>query len=263
MNGSAFGGAYVGQQRCASTPLGAAYKPSLDGIHIFQGVEAIAGSSSTYRAWYRNETQNYTAPVTMNFHPSVPEGAQNGNEAVPAREMTATELGNVLKQNRQAVEALLRDVNNRPVMTPELTQALNDLRKSLEAANGDVPAPDIAVQPDYADNVDKDGQTTQFPEFCSWATVVCDWMKWTREKPATEQVDVPEEELDLTAAQWSSGIGGGSCPAPLSVAISTPVVTNIEFTYQPLCDLASLLKPLFIASAAIVAAFIIGGGKRA
>lgn len=177
-------------------------------------------------------------------------------------EVPSTTLGDLVARNPNAAQAVLLDQNGRPIMTPELTKALNDLRKQLEQMSGDPTTPDVPVNPDYANAEPQPDSDSTIPEFCDWAATLCDWLKWTKEEPQHVDEEVPEEELDLDVS-WNSGLGEGACPPPATTTIMTPVEYTIEFSYQPLCDLAGLLKPLLIACAAIVAAFIIGGSKHA
>nr|WP_282597043.1 virulence factor TspB C-terminal domain-related protein [Stenotrophomonas maltophilia] len=63
--------------------------------------------------------------------------------------------------------------------------------------------------------------------------------------------------------QWSSGLGGGSCPAAKVVSVSLAgMSTSVNFEFKPLCDFASLLRPLLLACSAIVAAYIIVGVRK-
>lgn len=67
----------------------------------------------------------------------------------------------------------------------------------------------------------------------------------------------------ITESDWNMGLGGGSCPAPVSTTISLAGVSqSIDFSFQPLCDLAGLLNVLFKALGAFIAAYIIAGVRR-
>lgn len=64
-------------------------------------------------------------------------------------------------------------------------------------------------------------------------------------------------------SDWDLGLGGGSCPAPISTTISLGGTSApIEFSFQPMCDLAGLLNSLFKALGALIAAYIIAGVRR-
>lgn len=166
------------------------------------------------------------------------------------------DLGQLLKNHPHVVNAILIDPETgAPIHTPELVQAMNDLRKSIEAANGIDPGPDATPK----DPMETQPMESAWPGFCSWATTVCDWLDWTRSDGEPHK-DLPETELQIQPDTWTSGIGGGSCPAPETFTIT--VVGHqgqAEFDWQPACDFATTFKPFFIAMCSIVAVFILAG----
>lgn len=95
----------------------------------------------------------------------------------------------------------------------------------------------------------------KLPGFCSWAATVCDAIVWFKSEPGTE-ADLPVPEKPITAATWASGLGDGSCPAPIDVVLSHG---SARASYQPLCDLATGIKPFLLIAAAVVSAFILAG----
>ena len=95
--------------------------------------------------------------------------------------------------------------------------------------------------------------------------------------PGGEQPNVPSPEYpgdipmpwaegtipSTPDGQWSSGLGGGSCPASKSVAVGLGgVSTTVNFSFQPLCDFATLIRGLVLACAAIASAYIIAGVRK-
>lgn len=87
-----------------------------------------------------------------------------------------------------------------------------------------------------------------------------DWFKkWddTPEQNDDTEVDVdqPENQNIDTTINF-----GGSCPQPISVPYSFAGASGtIEFSYEPLCQIASFIKPVVITVASFSAALIIGG----
>lgn len=99
-----------------------------------------------------------------------------------------------------------------------------------------------------------------FPVFCSWASKVCELADWLRlDDVEGEAQELPTIDLDLDVS-WSSGLGGGSCPAPVVIQV---LGSEVAFPYQPLCDLAIYIRPIVIAASAFLALLIIGGFRRA
>lgn len=64
---------------------------------------------------------------------------------------------------------------------------------------------------------------------------------------------------DVGWIDWSSGFGGtGSCPAPQNITL--PGVFGggvLQLSYEPFCDFASMIRPLLLAAAYLMAAFIV------
>lgn len=65
-------------------------------------------------------------------------------------------------------------------------------------------------------------------------------------------------------SEWQSGLSStGSCPAPVSTTISLGgYSTAIEFSYQPICDFAALMRWVLIAAATIMSGFIVAGVRN-
>ncbi|WP_151974797.1 virulence factor TspB C-terminal domain-related protein [Acinetobacter junii] len=136
----------------------------------------------------------------------------------------------------------------------------------------------------------------KFPVFCNWAPTVCEaaqtvisfpqtltnWWEtgktkaeewatsiseaWTKVKE--EYADKPEEntdtELDIpdqSPPDINTDISfGGSCPASRSVPVSfAGISTEIEFSFQWFCEVASIAKPVVISISAFAAALIVAG----
>lgn len=87
-----------------------------------------------------------------------------------------------------------------------------------------------------------------------------DWFnKWddTPEQNDDTEVDIdqPENQNIDTTINF-----GGACPQPISVPYSFAGASGtIEFSYEPLCQIASFIKPVVITVASFSAALIIGG----
>lgn len=135
----------------------------------------------------------------------------------------------------------------------------------------------------------------EFPAFCGWAPIVCeaaqkvisfpitltDWYEtskskaeewatsisetWTKVKEEyankPEQntdtqldIEIPEQEID-TEINF-----GGACPSPLSSDINFMGLNKtIEFSFDPVCQIAEFIKPVVISISAFSAALIVAG----
>ena len=99
------------------------------------------------------------------------------------------------------------------------------------------------------------------PPFCSWATVVCDFITWFKRDDSNKDTDVDIQTPDVKPTSTDIRFSG-SCPAnvqiPFTFAGNTTTVTVMD--WASFCDMiATYLKPLVIALASFAAARILGG----
>lgn len=96
----------------------------------------------------------------------------------------------------------------------------------------------------------------ELPSFCSWATVVCEWLNWTKEPINDSEPDLSsiltDEDFERS---YNISFGSSSCPEPISLNIAF-LSKTVELSYEPVCDLATYAKPLVLISAYIFAIYI-------
>ncbi|MGX9189005.1 virulence factor TspB C-terminal domain-related protein [Stenotrophomonas sp. Ker107b] len=167
------------------------------------------------------------------------------------------DLGELMKRSPQIVNAILIDPESgAPIRTTELVNSMNELRKSLEQANGLEPAPDLEPTDDPTK---PERMESTWPGFCNWASVVCEFIDWVKSDGEPHK-ELPETELQIDPQGWNSGIGGGTCPAPQTFSITVVGAQGqAQFDWQPACDFASTLKPFLITVCSLVAVFILAG----
>lgn len=205
---------------------------------------------------------NVLSPVVYRQRPSNGWGdTPNVNPGTDPVTLTDYDVGQLLKQSPQVVNAILIDPETgAPLRTAELLEELNALRRSLEAANGiETPGTDLVPSEDWEnENTPHD---TDRPPFCSWANVVCEFIEWARrDSPDPDDVEIPYEERTLEWQERDSGLGGGSCPAPI---VASVFGTTVEFGYEGICGFMEYMKPVAIACAWISAAFIVVNARPA
>lgn len=142
--------------------------------------------------------------------------------------------------------------------------------------NPDYPAPDTPTDPDgdtggETPNPDPepDPTPTEWPAFCDWATLACDYYNWAMEAwepPANENTEVDIQQPDI--GDWQSKANAsyvqfnGQCPADVTIPINyMGASTDLSISYQPFCHFASMIKPAVILGAWISAMLIISGGR--
>lgn len=100
-----------------------------------------------------------------------------------------------------------------------------------------------------------------WPGFCDWATVVCDWLEWTKEDPPPEQ-DLPTVLDEDFSAEKIISFGAKSCPPDYQISLEPFLSTPVGVSFQPLCDFAALIYYMVMAASYIIAAYISIGVAR-
>lgn len=257
-------------QRCSSDPQSAPY-PTAPAAPFANYAGAIQSGGQWMAEYVRQDSQgSYYMPITFYANPPT-TNVTNGNPSTAPQEITVEQLGQLLKNQPFILNAVLIDMDTgAPIRTPELVDALNRLRKAYEAANGlpagvdlvadptsgQVPTPSQAA-PEEAASV-----SVEFPNFCSWASVVCDFIDWYKNDDVPD-VPLPETELNITPSDWSSGIGNGECPVAESVFVDGPGARGeVSFDWTPICQGAVKLRPVLLAVCVMVGGFIIAGLRK-
>lgn len=109
----------------------------------------------------------------------------------------------------------------------------------------------------------------EFPVFCNWAPIVCEaaqtavnFMSDYEPDPESGEVTVYQDNNiifdDSQRVNFSS-----SCPSPEQFSVSFFGATqNLEFSYQPLCNFMSMIKPFVVAGSYVIGAYIVMGLSR-
>ncbi|WP_180111682.1 virulence factor TspB C-terminal domain-related protein [Acinetobacter sp. YH12098] len=102
----------------------------------------------------------------------------------------------------------------------------------------------------------------QFPAFCDWAGIVCEWIGWTKEEPEEPQIEPPViEQIDIPFVPFSITQFNSTCPPDQQLSLDL-MGTNQSFVLPmtPFCDFFSSIKPFVIALASFFAVKLIGNG---
>ncbi|WP_206841635.1 virulence factor TspB C-terminal domain-related protein [Marinobacterium iners] len=163
---------------------------------------------------------------------------------------------------RNAIRDWLRDLaDTSPDLTfnPPDTIVVTNPDGSTSTVENTDPAEDTAATPSQRPL----SASSQWPGFCEWASVICDWIDWTQETPEDMQPEeFPVETLtvDDLRKDYNSGLGSGSCPSPVTTQF---MGSQIVFSYETACyGATTYFKPILLMIAGIIAAFIIVGASR-
>lgn len=108
---------------------------------------------------------------------------------------------------------------------------------------------------------DGGGGVGDWPGFCDWATVVCDWLLWTQEDPPPEQ-DLPSVLDEDFGEEKIISFGAKVCPPDYQISLAPFLSEPVGVSFQPLCDFAALIYYMVMAASYIIAAYISIGVAR-
>jgi hypothetical protein len=156
-----------------------------------------------------------------------------------------------------------------PFSTPELTQEIADTNNWYQENYVDSSSVSNTTT-NTTTVINQDGTETttgtaaeEWPAFCSWAGIVCDFINWFQEdtgEPEIPALPVETIEADSQVVDWDSGLGAGSCPA----ATVTPFMgQNVTLDWQDECDAVSnIFKPILLFLVIISAGYIVSGVRN-
>jgi len=109
----------------------------------------------------------------------------------------------------------------------------------------------------------------EFPVFCNWAPIVCEAAQtavnfMSDYEPDAESGEVTIYQDNNIIFDDSQRINfSSSCPSPEQFSVSFFGTTqNLEFSYQPLCNFMSMIKPFVVAGSYVIGAYIVMGLSR-
>lgn len=188
----------------------------------------------------------------------------NDNPGSEPAQITDEQLGQLFANRPDVLRALLRHpATGAPHMTPELAQALNTMAQELASREGTAAGGTASPDPSAVGTDTPQATPMEFPDYCEWATVECDHIKWMEEEPKPEEpMELPIEEIRIQPSTWSLGLGSGTCPADKMMTFQLHGTHNIPLSFEGICTAAGYLRPIVIASGLIIAALIIGGLRQ-
>ena len=102
----------------------------------------------------------------------------------------------------------------------------------------------------------------QFPAFCDWAAIVCDWINWTKEEPQEPELKPVFEEINVPLTPFSIAKFNAQCPPDENLSLNLMgQEMSFVFPMKPFCDFFSGIKPFVIALASFWAVKLIGNAS--
>ncbi len=229
-------------------------------------------------------TENYTCSSGATDHDVVATiqtvSSSTGGQPPPANPnqpqlATPQQIAQALAQEDPGIAPqLVNNAQGQEFNTPNVQQAATQLGQQIATQTGQPvgnpepapasstsPAPSSTslINPAPSSSAPQSSPSGNFPPFCSWAAVVCDFINWMETKP--QQQAPPQLPVNPAPAgsSWSSGLGGGSCPAPYPFQVFG---STYQLDLTPICTLMTDIRGLVLAACALIAAFILSGTTR-
>ena len=215
---------------------------------------------------------NYLTPIQINTYSSGDSSANPPPHVQPPL-ASPQQIAQALAQEDPGIAPqLVNNAQGQEFNTPNVQQAASQLGQQIATQTGQpnpAPAPSSStapapastslINPAPSSSAPQSSPSANLPPFCSWAAVVCDFINWMETKPQQQ----PPVQLPVNPApagsSWSSGLGGGSCPAPYPFQVFG---STYQLDLTPICTLMTDIRGLVLAACALIAAFILSGTTR-
>ena len=144
----------------------------------------------------------------------------------------------------------------RPDLKPNSPEAPNKPEKTTPSRQEipDTPnSPNTPNQPNNPTGQQNQNQENQNQDFCKQNPNTAQCIPIG--DSSYEDIKLPEQTIDLNFKPLDVFQSDGKCPAPRSVDFGA--LGQVEFSYDPLCDLARKLRPIFIAICVLTCAYFV------
>lgn len=147
----------------------------------------------------------------------------------------------------------------RPDLKPNSPEAPNKPEKTTPSRqeSPDTPntpnSPNSPNTPNESNSQNEQNQNDKEKDFCQQNPNAAQCMP--SGDASYEDIKLPEQTIDLNFKPLDVFQSDGKCPAPRSVDFGA--LGQVEFSYDPLCDLARKLRPIFIAICVLTCAYFV------
>ena len=138
---------------------------------------------------------------------------------------------------------------NKPEKTTPSRQESPDTPNAPNSPN----SPNTPNEPNNPTGQQNQNQENQKQDFCKQNPNTAQCMPGG--DSSYEDIKLPEQTIDLNFKPLNVFQSDGTCPAPRSVDFGA--LGQVEFSYDPLCDLARKLRPIFIAICVLTCAYFV------
>jgi len=230
-----------------------------------------APSSATYTVWC-SICNGYAGALLGPYTETIAQTGTYNQPAIPPSTSPATDtqiadniLPQIAPQNlpKLHTDPVTQAVQKTQEVLNKATDVANDYARELNPDSVNATAPTAAPLPVFQEKAATDtlpqpnASSTIFPDFCTWASFLCDAPIEPINSNWTVASMITEEEIELES--YSSGLGSGSCPSPEAFTVYG---TSISYSYQPMCDLAGVARIFVLIFAYLSSIYILLGIRK-
>lgn len=211
----------------------------------------------------KSTESNQFTPMTADSAPYTPQGSNTPQQTRFTLNADGSVSTSIIPRPDLKPNSTLAPTRSEIIPTPNKGQNTPTIPNSPNTpTTPDSPnAPTIPNQPNTPTTPDtptgqqnqNQNQENQKQDFCQQNPDAAQCMP--SGDASYEDIHLPEQTIDLNFKPLDVFQSDGTCPAPRSVDFGA--LGQVEFSYDPLCDLARKLRPIFIAICVLTCAYFV------
>ena len=200
----------------------------------------------------KSTESNQFTPMTADSAPYTPQGSNTPQQTRFTLNSDGSVSTSIIPRPDLKPNSTLAPTRSEIVPTPNKGQ---DTPTTTDSPNAPTTpnSPNTPNTPNNPTGQQNQNQENQKQDFCQQNPNVAQCMP--SGDASYEDIHLPEQTIDLNFKPLDVFQSDGTCPAPRSVDFGA--LGQVEFSYDPLCDLARKLRPIFIAICVLTCAYFV------
>ena len=209
----------------------------------------------------KSTESNQFTPMTADSAPYTPQGSNTPQQTRFTLNADGSVSTSIIPRPDLKPNSTLAPTRSEIIPTPNKGQNTPTTPDSPntpttpDSPNAPTPpnSPNTPNQPNSPTGQQNQNQENQKKDFCQQNPNAAQCMP--SGDASYEDIQLPEQTIDLDFKPLNVFQSDGTCPAPRSVDFGA--LGQVEFSYDPLCDLARKLRPIFISICVLTCAYFV------
>ena len=206
----------------------------------------------------KSTVSNEFTPMTADSAPYTPQGSNTPQQTRFTINRDGSITTTIIPRPDLKPNSTLAPTRSEIIPTPNKGQNTpttpNSPNTPTTPDSPNVPTtPNIPNTPNNPTGQQNQNQENQKQDFCQQNPNAAQCMPGG--DASYEDIQLPEQTIDLDFKPLNVFQSDGTCPAPRSVDFGA--LGQVEFSYDPLCDLARKLRPIFIAICVLTCTYFV------